>query len=192
VASEASADYAGEEGQALGVGRSASGVKRRRGRVGLGWWMVKYCRWHGVGALAFLLLAALTGARAAAQHDASSDDLKARVASTPVGERPKLCLQIAQKQLESADKLYADDDLEKAQASLTDVTAYTELARDYAIQTHKHEKQTEIAVRAMTRKLNDILHSLGREDQAAVREALTRLQRVRDDLLAAMFPKGTK
>jgi hypothetical protein len=163
----------------------------RPSRVNLGW-MVKYWVWYGRWATAIVMLLGLAGVTAASQHDASSDDLKARVASTPVGDRPKLCLQIAEKQLDAADKLYAADDVEKAQATLTDVTAYTELARDYAIQAHKHEKQTEIAVRAMTRKLNDILRSLGREDQGAVREALTRLQRVRDDLLAAMFPKGTR
>jgi len=140
--------------------------------------------------LAAMVLLAV--AAAAASRDATADELKARVASTPIGDRPKLCVQIAQKQLEEADKLYAADDVEKAQTILIDVTAYSELARDYAIQSHKYEKQTEIAVRAMTRKLNDILHSLGREDQAAVKDALKRLQRVRDDLLAAMFPKGTK
>ena len=31
-----------------------------------------------------------------------------------------------------------------------------------------------------------------RADQAAVRDAINRLQRVRDDLLKAMFPKGAK
>ncbi len=44
----------------------------------------------------------------------------------------------------------------------------------------------------MTRKLTDILHTLGHDDQAPVQDALNRLQRVRDDLLAAMFPKGKK
>ena len=72
------------------------------------------------------------------------------------------------------------------------MVAYSELARDYAIQSHKYEKQAEIAVRAMTRKLNDILHVLARDEQAPVRDAINRLQRVRDDLLFAMFPKGAK
>jgi hypothetical protein len=44
----------------------------------------------------------------------------------------------------------------------------------------------------MTRKLNDLLHTLGHDDQVPVRDAINRLQRVRDDLLAAMFPKGAK
>ncbi len=120
------------------------------------------------------------------------EELKARVASAKVGDRPHLCVQIAEKQLGEADKLYAANDVEKGQAALTDVVAFSELARDYSIQSHKYQKQTEIATRSMTRKLNDLLHTLGHDDQVPVRDAINRLQRVRDDLLAAMFPKGAK
>jgi len=75
---------------------------------------------------------------------------------------------------------------------LTDVVAYSELARDYSIQSHKYQKQTEIAVRVMTRKLTEVMHALAHDDQAPVQDAINRLQRVSDDLLAAMFKKGTK
>ena len=143
----------------------------------------------------FTLLMLVTASSAA--HSAPSDNptveqLKTRVASTDVRDRPHLCVDIAQKQLTEADKFYAASEFEKGQAALTDVVAYAELARDYAIQSHKYQKQAEIATRNMTRKLNDLLHSLGGPDQAPVRDAINRLQRVRDDLLASMFPKGAK
>jgi len=101
-------------------------------------------------------------------------------------------VQIAQKQLAEADRLYAAAEVEKGQAALTDVVAYSELARDYAIQSHKYQKQTEIATRVMTRKLTEIMHALAHDDQVPVQDAIDRLQRVRDDLLAAMFKKGAK
>jgi TATA-box binding protein (TBP) (component of TFIID and TFIIIB) len=66
------------------------------------------------------------------------------------------------------------------------------LARDYAIQAHKHEKQSEIAIRKMVRKLTDMNHTVAHEDQAAIQNTIDRLQRIRDDLLAAMFPKVGK
>lgn len=94
--------------------------------------------------------------------------------------------------LNEADKLFAAGDTDKAQAALTDVVAYSELARDYSIQSHKYQKQSEIAVRGMTRKLTDILHTLGQADQSAVKDAVNRLNRVRDDLLASMFKRGGK
>ena len=138
-----------------------------------------------------VVLAAVT-AHAASNNDLSVEQLKAKLSSTSVGDRPHLCVQIAQKQLAEADKQYAAADFEKGQAVLTDVVAYSELARDYAIQSHKYQKQSEIAVRTMARKLTELMHSLGHDDQAPVRDALNRLQRVRDDLLMAMFPKGAK
>jgi tRNA-dihydrouridine synthase len=143
------------------------------------------------GVVTLLALVAVT-AWSAPSGEPTIDELKARLASASVGDRPHLCVQIAQKQLTEADKLYAADEVEKGQAALEDVVAYSELARDYAIQSHKYQKQSEIAVRAMTRRLTEMMHSFAHEDQEAVRDAINRLQRVRDDLLKAMFPKGAK
>ncbi|MGA8270634.1 MAG: hypothetical protein WB919_03685 [Candidatus Sulfotelmatobacter sp.] len=119
-------------------------------------------------------------------------ELKDRIAGASVGERPALCVEVAERQLDAADKLYAGDDADKAQAALADVAAFSEQARDYAIQSHKREKQSEIAVRKMARKLENLKHSVSREDQKAIQETIDHLQRVRDDLLAAMFPNGVK
>lgn len=140
---------------------------------------------------AFAVCAALT-ASALPGPDPVVEAMKSRLASASIGDRPHLCLQIAEHQLAEADKLYAAADVEKAQATMTDVVAYSELARDYAIQSRKYQKQTEISVRVMTRKLTEIMHALAHDDQTPVREAINRLQRVRDDLLAAMFKKGAK
>lgn len=152
----------------------------------------------GIGSLGLLrggviaaLLAAFVASPMAAKEQ-TLDELKSRLSSTSVGDRPQLCLQIAERQLDDADKLYTAFDSEKAQVSLTDVVTFSELARDYSIQSHKHQKQTEIAVRKMTRKLNDLKHVVSRDEQVAVQNAIDRLQRVRDDLLLAMFPKGKK
>lgn len=145
----------------------------------------------GLGACTFITLLLVAGL-ASARTEPTVEELKSRVSSASVGDKVRLCVEIAEKQLSAADKLYAADDMEKAQASLTDVVAYSELARDYSIQSHKRQKQTEISVRSMTRKLNNLLHVVDREDQASLKDAITRLERVRDDLLAAMFPKGAK
>jgi hypothetical protein len=120
------------------------------------------------------------------------DELKTRLASANIPDRPRICVQIAERQMAETTKLYAATEDEKAQAALTDVIAFSELARDYAIQSHKHQKQSEIAVREMIRKLTELMHTLGHDDQAPIRDALTRMDRVRDDLLLAMFPKGQR
>jgi hypothetical protein len=139
-----------------------------------------------------VLIALPMAALAAPRTDASIDELKGRLSSAGVGDKPRICLEIAQKQLVETDKLYAADQVEKAQGPLTDVVSYSELARDYSIQSRKHQKQTEIAAREITRKLNDILHTLAHEEQTPIRNAINRMQRVRDDMLMSMFPKGIK
>jgi hypothetical protein len=139
-----------------------------------------------------LVSIALISAGAHGRTEPTVEELKARVSSANVGDKPKICVEIAEKQLDAADKLYTADDIEKARLSLTDVVSYSELARDYSIQSRKHQKQTEIAIRSMTRKLNDLLHVLGREEQDPIKDAISHLERARDDLLAAMFPKGAK
>lgn len=139
-----------------------------------------------------LLAIVLAGGTATARTEPTVEELKARVSSANVADKAKICVEIAEKQLVATDKLYAADDMEKAQASLTDVVAFSELARDYSIQSHKHQKQIEISIRSMTRKLNDLLHVVGHEEQGPVKEAIKHLERVRDDLLLAMFPKGAK
>lgn len=141
---------------------------------------------------ALSILGFTVSTNAAARVEPTVAELKARVGSASVQERVHLCVQIAKKQLDEVNKLYAGAQIDQAQQPLTDVVAYSELARDYSIQSHKYEKQTEIAVREMTRKLNEILHNLGRDEQAPVKDAVNRLERVRDDLLASMFKKGHK
>ena len=140
----------------------------------------------------FLLIIVLASAAAHARTEPTVEELKARVSAANVGDKAKICVEIAEKQLAAADKEYTSDEIEKAQTSLTDVVSYSELARDYSIQSHKHQKQTEIAIRSMTRKLNDLLHVVSREEQGPLNDAISHLDRVRDDLLTAMFPKGAK
>ena len=138
------------------------------------------------------MLATTATAAPIPRDEPTVDGLKARISSASAGEKPRLCVQVAQRRLDEVDKLYAAGDSDNAQAALTDVVAYSELARDYSIQSHKYQKQSEIAVRRMTRKLTDLLHTLAQPDQGAIKDAVARLGRVSDDLLASMFKKGTK
>jgi len=120
------------------------------------------------------------------------EELKARVARTGVADRPSLCLRIAELQLDAARKYYLAGEIEKGQSALADVVTFAELDRDSAIQSHKHEKQSEITIRKMARKLGDMKHTVSREEQEQMQKTIDRLEQVRDDLLAAMFPRGKK
>jgi hypothetical protein len=138
------------------------------------------------------LVAALLASIVLPARDSTIDDLKQRVANIVVAERPALCIEISERQLIAADKFYATGESEKASAALVDVATFSEHARDYAIQSHKHEKQSEIAIRKMAHKLAGLKHAVTHDEQKQVEETMNRLEQVRDDLLAAMFPNGDK
>ena len=142
-------------------------------------------------AVAGLVLAALTVPWVALGHEEPTiAELKDRLSNTGMRDRPALCIQICERQLDAADRFYSSGATMAAQAALADVVSFAGLAREYAIQSHKHEKQSEIALRKAARKLSDLKHAIAREDQEAVQNAIDRLQHFRDDLLSAMFPNS--
>jgi hypothetical protein len=137
-----------------------------------------------------VLLAAI-GAYAA-KANPTVDELKAKIPSANIVDRPPLCIQVSELQIGAAKRFYEMSDSRQAKSALGDVVAFSEQARDYSIQTHKHEKQSEIAIRGMIRKLNNLKHSVSHEEEADVQSTVDRLERVRDDILSAMFPKAKK
>ena len=115
------------------------------------------------------------------------EQLKARLDAAKPAERIELCLKIAERQLDAADKLYSGGKVDEARADVQDVVTYSERARDAATGSGKKLKNTEISVRKMANRLRDMKHTLNFEDQAPVQEAIDHLERVRTDLLARMF-----
>jgi hypothetical protein len=147
--------------------------------------------WRGAAAgVVISALAAASGMSAA--EEPTIEELKERVADAKVVDRPPLCLQISERQVGAAGRFYIAGDSEQMKAALNDVVTFSEMARDSAIQSHKHEKQSEIAIRKMIRKLSDLKHAVGREEQEQVQATIDHLQHFRDDLLVAMFPKVGK
>jgi soluble cytochrome b562 len=117
-------------------------------------------------------------------------ELMARADSAKVEDRPALCIEIAERQLKSADELYTAGKVDEARAAVNDVVTYSEKAHDAAIQSGKKVKNSEIAFRKMAAKLRDIKRSLNFDDQAPVQAAADRLESFRTDLLSHMFAKG--
>jgi hypothetical protein len=153
---------------------------------------MEHSRFWRVAALGLVVSMLAVPAIVIGREQPTLEELKAQLANASVSDRALLCIHISERQLDAADRFYVAGDSEKAQAALVDVVAFSELARDYSIQSHKHEKQSEIAIRKMARKLADMKHTVSHEDQENVQTTVDRLQRIRDDLLAAMFPKGAK
>src|SRR5689334_3610535 len=111
--------------------------------------------------------------------DESVPELKARADAAKPEDRPKLCVEVAQRQLKTADKLFEDGNTNEAIAAVNDVVNYSERAADAAVQTGKKLKHTEIAVRKMAERLRDMKRTLSFEDQPAVQDAAEHMEKLR-------------
>jgi phage-related tail protein len=143
-----------------------------------------------VRAASLLFLVALAASVALGKKDESVGDLKARVGSSSAEQRVGLCIEIAEKQLNGADKLFNDGKSDEAQSALKDVVSYAGQATEAATQTGKKLKHAEIEVRKMAHKLRDMKRSAVFEDQASIQDAVDRLENMRSELLAKMFGFG--
>jgi hypothetical protein len=121
------------------------------------------------------------------KKDETLDQLKERANAAQGGERVKLCLEVAQRQLAAADKLYTDGKVDDAAAAVKDIASYSEMAGDTAVESGKKLKDAEISVRKISQRLGDIKRTLNFDDQQPVQDIVDRLERVRTNLLTKMF-----
>lgn len=114
-------------------------------------------------------------------------DLKARADAAQGSERISLSLEYAHQQLEHANSLYTDGDVEKAEAAIEEVVAYSRQATETASAANKRLKQTEIELRKIEHRMRDIGQSLNIDDRPPVEKAVQQLEQFRANLLARMF-----
>jgi hypothetical protein len=141
----------------------------------------------GASLAAFFLTA--VALPAVAGKDESLDQLIARAESARPEDRPALYLDIARQKAEAADKLYNAGDAEAGNSALHDVVTFSKKATAASIDTGKKLKNTEIALRKMTEKFGDIKRTVAFEDQAPIQQTIDELEKMRTDLLSAMFGK---
>jgi hypothetical protein len=134
----------------------------------------------------------ITTPMAVGKKEDSLEQLKARFANASGDQQISLGLEIAERQLKSADKLYTDGNSEEARSAVQEVVTYSEKAGEAATQSGKKLKQAEISVRKMAHKLLDIKRSVNFEDQKPLQDAADRLERVRSELLTRMFGPNKK
>jgi polyhydroxyalkanoate synthesis regulator phasin len=125
-----------------------------------------------------------------AAKEQSLQELIERADAAPLKDQPSLYMEIAERQLKSADEFYNAGKVDEARTAVADIVSYAEKAHDAAIQSGKRLKGTEIASRKMAHRLRDLKRTLNFEDQAPVQAAADRLESLAQDLLKQMFGKG--
>ncbi len=136
-----------------------------------------------------ILVLMLSSAVLAADKQESVESMKARFERTAPKDRVELALKIAEQQLVVMDKAYADGNVDAGRAALADVQTFGIQAAENSATTGKHMKQTEIALRKMTVRLENIRRTLSVDDRAPVGEAIQKVDGARNELLNRMFRK---
>jgi hypothetical protein len=130
----------------------------------------------------------LTIAFTAYAKEKSIEELKAKLQSaTRPDDKASLSMQIAEREVDAAERLFKDDKSDAAQKAVADCVHYSEQARDNAGLTGHRLKKIEISVRKLAYRLTDLKRELTYEDQAPVQSAIDQLEKIRTDLLDRMF-----
>src|SRR5581483_6391955 len=88
-----------------------------------------------------LVLASVTTAWA---RDESLDDLKAKLKSATVADQPKICLTIAKRQLEAADKAFSAGKFSEGKTLVEEVVSYAQQAGDASLKSRKHMRTRKL------------------------------------------------
>lgn len=139
-----------------------------------------------------LLVILLTASVAAFPREKTIPEMEQKAETSKPEDQAKIYVEIAQRQLKAADKLYRSGKADVARANIEDVQRYSVKATDAAIRANKRLKNTEIALRKMASKLSDMKRDLDYENQPPVQTAADKLQSLRNQLLSAMFGKKAK
>ena len=129
---------------------------------------------------------------ALARTDETLEQLIARAESARPEDRVPLYIEAARRQLDAADQFYTEGKMGPAHQALQDVAAYSDKARDAALQSNKKLKDTEIAMRKMAHRLRDIGGTVAFDEQPTLQATADHLEQIRTELLHRMFEKKGK
>ncbi|MFZ0707794.1 MAG: hypothetical protein WAM71_19505 [Candidatus Korobacteraceae bacterium] len=125
----------------------------------------------------------------------SLDELKTRADNAHGGDEAKLSIEYAHAELEHANDLFTQGNVDQAQSAVSSVMEYVRKATSAAKSSGKRLKQTEIELRKLEKRMKDIAESLNLDDRPPVLKSVDEIEQLRAGLLTAMFgpqaePKG--
>ena len=132
------------------------------------------------------LLNLLLGVAAAARDDEPVEKLIER-ANSAGDHKAELFAKVARREVEIANDEFVKGDVQQAYAAVKAVSEYSDKALQAAHQYRKKLKETELTLRATSRRLNDVEQTLAFEDRPLVRQVVEHVEDIRTDLLHLMF-----
>ncbi|HUO60107.1 MAG TPA: hypothetical protein VMU24_05520 [Candidatus Acidoferrales bacterium] len=103
------------------------------------------------------------------------------------GDCARYSIALALRLVEVGDRQYADGKVGEAEQIIRQTGHYAERGARCSLESHKHEKDTEINLRKLSKRLNEVERTLAFEDRPLVHEQAENIDRLREKLLTAMF-----
>jgi hypothetical protein len=125
---------------------------------------------------------------ATAKEQETIDQLKLRAAAADQKHQPELYSRLAQMQLDSASDLYATNP-EQARDLVTQSADSAEKASAACVASGKRDKKTEIDLRQLGKRMDDVIRTWAFDDRAQVESAVKRVETARSKILDRMFEK---
>lgn len=122
----------------------------------------------------------------------SIDELRARADAASPSDCARVCMDVAKQLVVEGGRQLTNGDTAPAMKTVEDAVRYAENGGHSAVSTHRRLKNTEIDLREMIRRLSGMKQSLDVDQRPVIDEHITRLEKLRDELLAAMFGSSKK
>jgi len=103
------------------------------------------------------------------------------------GDCARYSVAYAQLLAEVGNKQYAEGKVDEAERLIRQLGQYAERGAQCSIESHKREKDTEIKLRELSRRLSEVEKTFSFEDRALIREQTYNIDRLREKLLTNMF-----
>jgi len=137
-----------------------------------------------------LASAACTAQETAAAPQANNDpllNLKQRADAASGGSRAKLFAELARAEITLADQQFTSGEADAAQKQVASALEHATVAADAAVNSGKRLKETEIELRKLQRRTDELAHSVAFDDRPPVAAAVKQLEQLRSRLLQRMF-----
>jgi hypothetical protein len=128
------------------------------------------------------------GLAAAAKEPETIDQLRTRAEAAQKGKQAELYAKLAAMQAEAANTAY-NTSVDQARQLIKDCVDSAEKASQTSLASGKRQKKTEIDLRQLYKRLDDISKSWNFDDRGPVKDAMQRVEAARSKLLDRMFEK---
>jgi len=116
------------------------------------------------------------------------EQLKARATAAEKSKQGALYVELAQRQVESANDLY-NANADQAKDLFLEAATSAELASQASLESNHKLKQIEIKLRELSHRMADVRGTWAFEDRAPLDPAIQRVEAARNKLLDRMFQK---